>query len=245
MTLIYILIASLLISLISLVGVFTLSLKTKSLKKALVFLIALSAGTMMGGVFLHLLPEASELLPIETVLSSTLLSFILFFLIEKVLHWRHCHEHGCEIHSFGFMNLIGDGVHNFIDGLLIAGAFVVDYKLGIVTAIAVALHEIPQEIGDFGVLLHAGFSKKRALAFNFLSAITALLGAFIGFYLSESVEQISAYLLALAAGGFLYISASDLLPEMRKEPKLSKTLISLLIFLLGIGVMYSLKFIHI
>ncbi|MBD3249438.1 hypothetical protein GF336_05315 [Candidatus Woesearchaeota archaeon] len=138
-------------------------------------------------------------------------------MIEKFLHWHHCHKGKCDIHTFTYMNLIGDGVHNFIDGLIIAASFSVDISFGVITTIAVIAHEIPQEIGDFGVLVYGGFGRLKALAFNFLSAVTAIIGAVIGYLISGSVEGFVPFLLPFAAGGFIYIAASDLVPELHKE----------------------------
>ncbi|MBU0576701.1 ZIP family metal transporter [Patescibacteria group bacterium] len=239
MLLFYVLISTVIISLISLVGVFTLSLKPKFLDKFIMSLVSLSAGTMMGAVFLHLLPESHRHLEESQLYPTILLSFLFFFLIEKLLHWQHCHKHDCKIHSFGYMNLIGDGLHNFIDGMVIAGAYAADIRLGLITTLAVIVHELPQEIGDFGVLLHAGFSKRKALLFNLLSAVTAILGALVGVVLLEQSHQLKDYLLPFAAGGFLYIAASDLLPEMRKEPVGMKLLSSMLMFALGIFLMLA------
>jgi len=241
--LIFITTATFLISFASLVGVFTLSIKEKILSKFLLFFISLSAGALMGGAFLHLLPEASEKLNNEYMYLIVLFSFILFFLIEKVLHWRHCHKQNCDVHTFGYMNLFGDAVHNFIDGLVIAATFLIDIKLGIVTSFAIALHEIPQEIGDFGVLLYSGFSRQKALIANFLVALTAVFGGIFGYFLSFQIENITSYLLPFAAGGFIYIAASDLMPEIRKETSLKKSMLSFSIFLLGIAIMYLVKFI--
>ena len=167
-----------------------------------------------------------------------ILGFILFFLIEKILHWRHCHEEHCQIHSFAYINLFGDSVHNFIDGLIIAASFVASIPLGITTTLAVALHELPQEIGDFGVLVYAGFKRSKALLMNFLTAITAVLGGLIGFYLSSYAESFMMFLLPFAAGGFLYISASDLVPELRKELNMKKFSLIFITFLVGIAIMY-------
>jgi len=242
MVYIYTLTATLIISLLSLVGVFTLSLKKKLLKNIVLTLVSLSAGTLMGSVFFHLLPEASEQLPANPLFTVTLLSFILFFLLEKFVFWQHCHKEDCETHSFGYTNLVGDGLHNFIDGLVIAAAFTTDIRLGIITSIAIAAHELPQEIGDFGVLLHAGFSRPRALILNFLTAVSAVAGALVGLFLAETIEPISAYLLPFAAGGFLYIAASDLLPEIRSPKNSPKITSSIIFFLIGIGLMYSLQF---
>jgi zinc and cadmium transporter len=241
--LIWIIGATLLLSIISLVGVITLSIKHKSLEKILLLLVSLSAGALMGGAFFHLIPEALENSNPTNVFIAVIIGFSLFFLIEKVLHWRHCHKENCQIHTFAYMNLFGDGVHNFIDGLIIAASFMIDIKLGIVTTMAVALHEIPQEIGDFGVLLHAGFSKFKALYYNFFIAITAVLGGIIGFILQGVTESFTSFLLPFAAGGFLYISASDLIPEIRKEMDMKKSLLNLLVFLIGISLMYGLTII--
>jgi len=240
---IYIITANFLISLASLVGVFSLSIKEKSLSKFLLQLISLSAGALMGGAFLHLLPEAAEKLSSEIMYPVVLFSFILFFLIEKLLHWRHCHKKNCSVHTFGYMNLFGDAIHNFIDGLVIAAAFLVDVRLGVVTSFAIALHEIPQEIGDFGVLLYSGFTRKKALLLNFLVALTAVLGGVVGYFLSFQIENITSYLLPFAAGGFIYIAASDLMPEIRKEADLKKSISSFGIFILGILIMFLVKFI--
>jgi len=239
--LVYIILTTFFVSLASLIGVFTISIKQKVLTKYLLFLISLSAGAMMGGAFLHLLPEASEKLNSQQMFSIVLVSFITFFLIEKILHWRHCHNGHCDVHTFGYMNLFGDAFHNFIDGVMIAATFLIDIRLGISTSLAIALHEIPQEIGDFGVLLYSGFSRKKALISNFLVALTAVLGGIIGYFLSFQIEHLTSYLLPFAAGGFIYISASDLMPEIRKETNLKKSLLSFSIFLFGILLMYFMK----
>ena len=223
---IYPLLATLIISLLSLIGMVTLSLSNKILGKIVILLLSLSAGTLLGGAFFHLLPEAIHELGADLALQVSLGSFLLFFLVEKILHWRHCHKPGCKI-------------HNFIDGLVIAGAFAIDLRLGLITTLSIGLHELPQEIGDFGVLIHAGFSKARALFFNFMSASTVILGAVVGYYLSHAVAPVSALLLALAAGGFLYIAASDLLPELRQEKSLRKVMASFFVLLVGISLMYS------
>jgi zinc and cadmium transporter len=195
---------------------------------------------MLGGTFFHLIPEASESLEIETVSTLILVSFIIFFLIEKFLHWRHCHKDNCKVHTFGYMNLVGDGIHNFLDGLIIAAAFLTSTELGVVTSIAIALHEIPQEIGDLGVLIHAGFSKKKALLANLFVALTALFGSIVGYFLSPIQENFTSYILPFAAGSFLYIAASDLLPEIRKEKDMKKYWLNFLLFIIGNVIMYLL-----
>ena len=242
-SLIWIMISTFIISLISFIGIFTLALKDKLLDKIVLLLVSLSAGALMGGAFLHLLPESVELSEGLDVFLFVLVGFALFFLIEKVLHWRHCHKGECKVHTFTYMNLIGDSIHNFIDGLIMATSFVISIPLGMTTTMAIALHEIPQEIGDFGVLIYGGFTKKKALVLNFLTALTAVLGGLIGFFISNMVENVKLIILPFAAGGFLYIAASDLIPEIRKETNLKKSMIYFGIFIVGIFIMYAVKFI--
>jgi len=239
----YIIIASFIISLGALVGVFTLALREDKLEKILLFLVSLSAGALMGGAFIHLLPEASEEIEGDVLFTIVLFCFIFFFFVEKLLHWRHCHKGECKTHTFGYMNLFGDAVHNFIDGLIIAATFLTDIRLGIITSFAVALHEIPQEIGDFGVLLYAGFKKEKALIANFLVALTVVIGGIAGYFLSFYLDKFIPYLLPFAAGGFIYIAASDLMPEIRKEKSLKKSIISFGMFLIGIAIMFLVKII--
>ena len=239
--LVYILLATFIVSLISFVGVVSLALKEKLLNKILIVLIGLSAGALMGGALLHLLPEAVEVSSELNVYLMVLVGFILFFLIEKVLHWRHCHKGQCDVHTFHYMNLVGDSIHNFIDGLIMAASFVVSFPLGITTTIAIATHEIPQEIGDFGVLLYGGFSKKKAIVMNFLVALTAIFGGIVGFFVSSLVENIVIYILPFAAGGFIYIAATDLVPEIRKEMDMKKYMATLVVFICGILIMWVTK----
>jgi zinc and cadmium transporter len=238
---VYILLATFIVSLISFVGVVTLALKDKILTKILLILIGLSAGALMGGAFLHLLPEAVEKSSGLDVYLFVLVGFILFFLIEKVLHWRHCHKGECDVHTFHYMNLVGDSIHNFIDGLIMAASFVVSIPLGITTTIAIATHEIPQEIGDFGVLLYGGFSKKKAITLNFAIALTAVLGGIVGYFVSSLTENIVVFILPFAAGGFIYIAATDLVPEIRKELDMKKYMATLIVFICGILIMWVTK----
>ncbi|MBU2523504.1 MAG: ZIP family metal transporter [Nanoarchaeota archaeon] len=236
--LLWIVVSTLALSLISLVGVFTLSLRHSLLERILMFMVSLSAGALIGGAFLHLLPEALELAEAMNVFLLLIAGFSLFFFIEKVLHWQHCHKDHCEVHTFAYMNLIGDFIHNFIDGLIVASTFIINIPLGISTTVALALHEIPQEIGDFGVLLYGGFSKSRALLMNLLTGLSCVLGGIVGYFFSRYFESFSSLLLPIAAGGFIYIAASDLIPEIRKERNMTKTMINFGIFLLGILIMY-------
>jgi len=232
--------ANVLISLGSLVGILTLMVNKTKLNKWLLNLVALSAGGLMGAAFLHLLPDSMQDLGIEIPLGVMLIAFMGFFLMEKILHWRHCHKQDCKVHILGHMNLIGDGVHNFIDGLIIAAAFMGGMKLGLITTLAVALHEIPQEIGDFGVLLYSGWEKKKALIANLGVALISVIGGVVGYYLSQ-IGELTSYLMAVAAGGFMYIAASDLLPEIRKETNLMKSLGLMGMFVAGVGLMYGFK----
>lgn len=236
--LLWILLATFVISLFSLIGVFTLSIRENVINKILMRLVALSSGALLGGAFLHLMPEGVEEMDPKIFFSCVLGAIVFYLLVEKILHWRHCHKGGgCDTHhSMGYMNLIGDAVHNFVDGLVIAGAFVIDIKLGLITAVAMALHEIPQEIGDFGVLIYSGFTKKRALFYNFLSALFSVGGGVVGWLMARYSVGIEKYLLPLAAGGFIYIAASDLLPELRKNMSLRGFFVDLLFMFGGIGV---------
>ncbi|MFC1647164.1 ZIP family metal transporter [Patescibacteria group bacterium] len=218
-------------------------MKEKLLSKILLLMVSLSTGALMGGAFIHLLPEASEHLDPVELNMVVLVAFITFFFIEKIFHWRHCHKGECDVHTFGYMNLVGDALHNFIDGMLIAAAFMTNINLGIVTTFAVSLHEIPQEIGDFGVLLYSGFSKKKAILSNFFVALIAIAGGILGYILSGYSEGVSLYLLPFAAGGFIYIAASDLMPEIRKVKTMKESFATFGVFLVGIFLMFLLKFV--
>ena len=239
--LLWILGSTLVISLISLIGVFLFGFKSEFLKKILLLLVGFSAGSFIGGAFLHLLPEAVES-ESYFVYIYLILGFCLFFVIERVLHWKHCHKGDCEIHTFTYMSLVGDGVHNFIDGLIIAGSFLVSIPLGITTSLAILFHEVPQEIGDFGVLLHGGFSRLKALLFNFLSAVFAVLGGLVGYFVS-SFADLTVFLLPFAAGGFIYVGASDLIPELHREKDFKKSMGSFFAFIVGIALMVLLRII--
>jgi zinc and cadmium transporter len=211
--------------------------------------VSFSVGALLGDVFLHILPEMAEQLGgFEKGGMYVLLGIVLSFILEKMIHWRHCHilpdeahEHCHEHHHhIGIMSLCADGLHNFIDGALIAGSFLVDINVGIATTIAVALHEIPQELGDFAVLLHAGYARSKALLFNFLTGLCALLGAVIVLSIQSSVPLIGTVLLPIAAGNFLYIAGVDLMPELHKEVGIKKAFFQLISIIAGIAVMYAL-----
>ncbi|MDD5155131.1 MAG: ZIP family metal transporter [Candidatus Omnitrophica bacterium] len=233
------LVASIAVSLISLIGIFSLLLKEKLLDKILFLLIGFSAGGLIGGAFLHLLPEALEQSTASTVFLYVIFGFIFFFILERYLHWRHCHKEGrCDIHAFTYLNLIGDGIHNFGDGLVIGSSFVLGIHFGIITTLVIIFHEIPQEIGDFGVLVYGGFSKAKALFYNFISATTCILGTALGYKLSTNINDFSAYLLPFIAGGFIYVAACDLIPELHKDPDLKKSTSSFVAFVCGILFIY-------
>ncbi|MGD2033795.1 MAG: ZIP family metal transporter [Bacteroidales bacterium] len=230
------------VSLVSLTGVFFISLKPDKLKRLQLVLVGLATGGLLGGAFFHLLPESFEShtnLQVPSLL--ILLGFIFFFVLERFLHWHHDHSTryaNHKIQPFGPINLIADVFHNFLDGLLIASAFSYNTEIGIATTLTVLLHELPQEIGDFGVLTHAGYSTRRALFFNFLSACTAYIGAFVILLFGQSTETLSKAILPFAAGGFIYLAAADLVPELHTEKTPKRSLIQLLALLSGIGFLY-------
>lgn len=243
----YSILSVIIVSLVSLVGILFLAFKLKTLKKFLLLLVSFSAGGLIGGAFLHLLPEAAEKFGFTLNISLFFISgIILFFIVEKFIHWHHCHEpeRKHKIKSFAYMNLVGDGVHNFIDGAIIAGSYLVSIPLGISTTIAIIFHEIPQEIGDFSVLIHGGFTKGRALLMNFLTALTAVLGAIVTLLTASKIENLTMFLVPFTAGGFIYIAVADLIPELQKQKaSLIKSAFQLLFIITGIAVMYGLKFI--
>ncbi|MGV8169412.1 MAG: ZIP family metal transporter [Candidatus Nanoarchaeia archaeon] len=238
--LLYTIISIMLVSLISLIGIITLGIKTERLKKILIFFLAFSAGAMLGDAFIHLLPETVESYGLTLQVSLFILLGIAFsFLVEKLIHWRHCHmpitkQH---VHPYAKMNLIGDFVHNIIDGIIIAASYLVSIPVGIATTIAVLIHEIPQEISDFGVLLHGGFSKRKALLYNFLTALSSIIGAVIAILIGSRIENSLMFFAPFTIGTFIYIAGADLIPELHKETKPLKSLLQFIFFAAGIGVM--------
>ncbi len=237
----YSLVSVVIVSLISLVGIFTLGIKVKRLEKILIYFISFSAGALFGDAFIHLLPEVvfSEGGFGLSISLYILLGIVIFFILEKIIHWHHCHipiQEG-HVHSFAYMNLVGDGLHNLIDGLIIGASYLVSIPAGIATTLAVLFHEIPQEIGDFGVLIHGGFSKTKALLVNFVSALFAVLGVVIALLFAGFINGLEMILIPIVVGGFIYIAGSDLIPELHKETQISKSLLQLLAFIAGIFVM--------
>jgi zinc and cadmium transporter len=208
------------VSVISFVGVSIVSLMEKDLRKAVLYLVSFSAGGLFGGAFIHLIPEAMlEGTPGLRVPLLVLAGIIISFSVETFLQWRHCHipTSSDHPHPLAYMNLFGDAVHNFIDGLIVGGSYLTSVKLGLTTTIAVVFHEIPQEMGDFGVLVYGGFDKSRALVFNFLTALTSVFGVIVALSLGSLFQNFIAYLVPFAAGNFIYIAGSDLVPELHKE----------------------------
>ncbi len=220
MTIFYTFLSVLTVSLISLIGVFTLSLRMDYVKKLTSYMVSFAVGGLFGDAFIHLLPETFERIGFNITTSFLILfGIILFFILEKFLHWQHCHvPTSCEHkHPLVTLNLVGDSIHNMLDGMIIACSFMVSPQVGLTTSLAVILHEIPQEIGDFGILVHGGLSAKKALWYNFLSALASFGGALIAFVIGPQITNFSIYILPVTAGGFLYIAGSDLIPELHKQ----------------------------
>lgn len=234
------------VSVISLIGLATLSMRQEFLKRVLYILISLAAGALLGDAFIHLIPEVFAEVEALTASIFILAGFFSFFMLEKFLHWHHSHgdeeyspEHA-KIHPVGHMVLISDGLHNFVDGLAIGAAFLVSPEIGIATTIAIALHEIPQEIGEFGLLIHAGFSRTKALLMNFVSALTAFLGVGLAFWLSGFGEMAAPLIAAFTAGMFIYIAAADLVPELHKTTSGNRSILQFLVILVGLLAMAGL-----
>lgn len=248
-TFFYSLLAAVSAGLVSLAGVMLLSLAIEKLRNIVYFLVAFAAGGLLGDIFFHLFPEMVEESGFSLQISLSILAGILFmFILEKIIHWRHCHYHdhseAGHVHSFAIMNLVGDAIHNLIDGMVIAVSFMVNIPVGIATTIAVILHEIPQEIGDFGVLIHGGFSKKKALLYNFFISMTAVVGVVLTVAIVQFTDGVAGFLIPFTVGTFLYIAGSDLIPELHKELSAKKSFVQLLSVILGITVMGLLLFLE-
>ena len=239
LTLLYILIAVLVVSLISLIGImFT----QRALEKYGFWLVSFAAGVLLATAFFDMLPEAFELKPGDGMIFAYVLAGIaFFFMVEKLFYWYHCHGGECKakVKMFTYMNLFGDTIHNFIDGVIIAATFVADVRLGVITSLAVVFHEIPQEMSDFSMLVYGGFSKMKAIGYNFLVALTAVLGAVVTYFVSVTVNT-TVFLIPFAAGGFIYIASADLIPELHKEHRIKPSMVEFALFLLGIIVIYVL-----
>ncbi len=236
-----------LVSLISLVGVLTLSIREDVLRKYIFLLISLAVGALLGDALIHLIPEALKYSSNPTLTSILVITGILFFFIlEKFLHWHHHGEdkENDHIHPVGRLVLFSDGIHNFMDGIIIGASFLVSIPVGLATTLAVIFHEIPQEIGDFAVLIHAGYTKKRALWLNFLSAVAAVLGAFAVLGIGQIAEISDSWLLPIAAGGFIYIAVADLIPELQKTKDARHSVFQIIAVMVGVLAMAALTFLE-
>lgn len=211
-------------------------------EKVVPWLVSYAVGTLLGVALLVLLPEALGHLPALRVMQSLLGGVMLFFLLEKLVLWRHCHTHDCEAHGMAApMVLIGDAFHNFLDGVVIGTAVLTSIPLGVSTALAVATHEIPQELGDFAILLHAGYSRRRALILNILSGLSAIGGAILAIFALDWLPALNEYILSVSAASFLYIAMADLIPDLHRGRIDAKTLRELALALAGIGTIVTLS----
>jgi zinc and cadmium transporter len=239
--LVWIVASGLAMTAIALVGGLTLLLRDATLQRMILPLVAFSAGSLIGGAFFHMIPAAmarsgEPLVP----LTWTVLGFVLFFAVEQFLHYHHCHRASAQCRKpLTYLILLGDGLHNFLGGLAIGTTFLVDVRLGVATWVAAAAHEVPQELGDFGVLLHGGWSKAGALALNVASASTFLVGGVLAYAASARLDM--SFLVPLAAGNFLYIGAADLVPEVNKPQRLSANLAHFAAFCAGLGLLLVVK----
>jgi zinc and cadmium transporter len=235
------------VSLISFVGIFALSLKEEVLRKYVFIFISIAVGALLGDALIHLIPEAFADSPNGTLTSVLIVAGVLFFFIlEKFLHWHHHGEDKDDdyVHPVGKLILFSDGVHNFMDGIIIGTSFLISIPVGIATTLAVILHEIPQEIGDFAVLLHSGYTKRRALWLNFLSALCAIVGATLVFTIGGFVENSTFWFLPLAAGGFIYIAVADLIPELHKTKEIKYSLMQIAAVMTGVLAMVALTYLE-
>lgn len=241
-TLGWIVASGLAMSALALVGIVTLLLRSEQLERLLLPLVAFAAGTLLGGALLHMVPGAIELVgPRVSVFVWLLAGFTTFFALEQFLHWRHDHKvvGRVERRPLSYLILLGDGLHNFLGGLSVAAAFIADVRLGIGAWIAAAAHEVPQELGDFAVLVHSGWSRGQALFFNVLSALTFLVGGLVAYAASTRIDL--TFLLPFAAGNFIYIAASDLVPEVKHGSGLRHNLVHLVAFITGIVLLYVVR----
>ena len=232
-----------LISLISLIGIFALSMRIEVLKKIIFILVSFAVGGLLGDAFIHLIPESVEKIGSAYNVSILVLAgMLLYFILEKFVLWRHCHEPTSDEHPHPvvFMNFIGDAVHNMFDGFAVGASYVISIPLGIATTLAVILHEIPHEMGNFGVFVHGGLSPRRALVLNFFSALFAIAGALIILLIGARVKDSIIILLPLTAGGFIYVAGSDLIPSLHDDRDFPKAWLQLVFILLGISIMFLL-----
>jgi zinc and cadmium transporter len=247
----WIIAASLLGGALSIAGAAALALSARTAWVPM--LISYAIGALLGAVFLNILPEALELASSPAQLTGTVLfGILLFFVLEKLVLWRHCHEESCEAHDphaaahdhgrSGMMIMMGDTFHNFVDGIIIAAAFLANVQLGIVTALAIIAHEVPQEVGDFLILLHSGYSRRQALLFNLLSSTATLAGGIMAYYALHDMQGVVPLLLGLAAASMIYVAVADLIPGLHRRPELYATVQQVSLITLGIGSVWLLGF---
>ena len=205
-------------------------------KKLIPYLISYATGTLLAAGLLGMIAEAITRSDPTLILLFVLGGIVLFFLLEKLMIWRHCHHKDCEVHgSAGTILLIGDAFHNFIDGVIIAASFLISFPVGLTVSISVIAHEIPQEVGDFAILLDSGYSKRRAFLFNLLSSSFTIPAAIIGYFLLESINMLIPFFLAISASSFLYIALSDLTPGLHNRTSLKESTLQVILILAGIG----------
>ena len=241
----YALASVIIVSLTSLIGVLTLRIKTSTLKKFSDIIVSFAVGAMFGDVFIHLLPETYAYFEKTDNLILLFLPFVgifMFFFIEKVLRWRHSHIPVTETTTkpIATLSIAGDSLHNFIDGVIIGASYLISLPMGLASTFAIILHEIPQEMGDFGILLHAGIKADRALFFNFLSSLVAVIGTIIALAVGSNFSGFTNYLLPVAAGGFIYIAGTDLVPELHQKTRIKHSLLQFAAIVAGIGAMAAL-----
>ncbi len=238
-TLAWIIVSGLAMSLLALVGTISVLAPPATIERFLLPVVGFAAGSLLGGALFHMLPESIEAIGNRLgVYLALVAGFLVFFVLEQFLHWHHCHRADHATHQpLGYLILIADGLHNFIGGLAVGGAFVVDTRVGLVAWLVAAAHEVPQELGDFGVLMHSGWRRRSALAWNFASALTFLVGSLVAYAIADQVEV--AFLLPFAAGNFIYIAAADLLPEIAREESARDKLTTTAAFLAGLSVLLA------
>lgn len=239
-----IIVFGLLMSIISLSGGVIMLFKKQTQTKLLLPLVAFSAGSLIGGAFFLMIPEGlQDFENIKMFFLYLVAGFSLFFILEQFLHYHHCEKAESDCRKpMSYLILIGDGLHNLIGGLSIAGLFIIDFRIGFFAWLGAVFHEIPQELGDFAALVHGGWKKKKALLYNFFSSLTFLIGGLITYFISSKIDV--SFLIPFAAGNFIYIGATDLIPEVNKHKKLKNNIIHFLFFAIGILLMYILSYGH-
>jgi len=227
------------VSLVSILGTLTIFLKKDLIKRLLFILVAFSAGSLLGASFFDIIPEVINEFGVEKTIY-ILVGILIFFFLERYISWHHCHKGDCNVKPLAYLNLFGDGIHNLIDGSLIAASYIYNFHLGLITTIAVIFHEIPQEIGDFGVLIHGGFEPRKALLLNFISGLVAIFGSIITIFFSNIFQNIVPILLSITSGGFIYLALVDIVPEIHKEANKDIVIFQSLSLIIGIFMMFLL-----